>query len=142
MTLKSEIKMGTAHELGCRIEDTLEATKKLVHQYAGAATALQQAAKAIEALTSHIDKDVDAQTYDLETAAHIKKYIGRAAQIAQNLAIQSDNLRQLNSGKTEGLDLAIQLTKKLYEEERRKPEPVALVSIKEQRLAETNGSNS
>jgi hypothetical protein len=163
---KSELKIGVAHELGCRLDDNLEATQKETTRFEGANQALQQVSKAIEGLLPHVDKDIEEGKFGLEAAADIKRYILRAAQVATNLSKVAENNRLIYSGRIQAMEMSVKIVKKFQEDEATKvanfkkavsegaiveevsgltpamggPRPVTGIrpgmSIKEQRLAE------
>jgi hypothetical protein len=159
---KAQVKVGTAHEIGCRLDDALEAATKDLYRLEGAAQAFRQAAQSVEGLAKHVDREMDEGKFDLETAKLIKKYVERAHQMMTNLTMQADNNRMAQTGKVSGAEAAVQLVKKFRDDEERKaealrvalaaraaeaeapvadegPRPVGLrpgASIKERRLAE------
>jgi len=115
--LKSQVKIGTAFEIGCRFDDVLESAKAEQFKYEGASGGLQQAAQSVEALTQHVDKDVDAELFDLTTAGHIKKYLIRAHQVVLNLSKQADNNRMISMGKVQALESSVKIVKKIHDDE-------------------------
>ena len=120
--LKSEAKIETAHTIGCRLDDALEALQKEQLKFEGASQGLAQAAQAIEALTQHVDKDIDEEQFDLQVGGHIKKYLIRASQVAINLSKQADNNRLLTLGKTLAMETSVKIVKKVHDEEVTKAE--------------------
>ncbi len=119
---KAEVKLGTAHELGCRLDDSKEAFQKEVSQWEGANAASLQITKGIEDLAKHVDKDIDQGLFDLETGVKIKKYITRAAAVASSVAAQASNNTLVARGKVQAMEVAVTVAKKLYDEERSKVE--------------------
>jgi len=117
---KAEVKVAVAHEIGCRLDDTREAARSEVAQWEGANASLVQAGRAIEELARHVDKDVDEGLYDLEVAKHVKKYLTRAAAVAQNLGTQAGAQRLMAQGKVQALESAVKVVQKFHEEETRK----------------------
>jgi hypothetical protein len=154
---KSEIKVVAAHEIGCRLDDALEASTKDLYRLEGAVTAFKQAAQAVEGLAKHIDKEMDEGKFDLEQAKIIKRYVERAHQMMTNLGIQSDANRVAQTGKVSGMQQAVQLAKQFRDAEESKAQTLRVayeklqsgedpgrrsmglhpgMTIKEQRLAE------
>jgi hypothetical protein len=114
---KSELKIGVAHELGCRLDDTLEAAQKDVLRFEGAIQAFLQASQAVEGLLSHVDKDIDEGKLDLQVAAEIKKYLVRASQVSAVLAKQAENNRLVHSGRVLAMEMSVKIVKKFQEDE-------------------------
>ena len=117
---KAQVKVGTAHEIGCRLDDSLEAATKDLYRLEGAAQAFRQAAQSVESLAKHVDAEMDAGKFDLEAAKLIKRYVERAHQMMTNLTMQADNNRMAQTGKVAGAEAAVQLVKKFRDEEERK----------------------
>lgn len=153
--LKSEIKIGTAQEIGVRIDDLLEETMREVDQAAGAHTAFIEAAKAVAKLHTHVDADLETETYALDVGARIKQYITRATVLLENLAQQTSNIHKTALGKKQAFEKTIQSIKTFQDHETTKlkatlatqqstsetseavkQELPRKLSIKEQRLAE------
>lgn len=149
---KAEVKKGTAHEIGCRLEDALEAAKDEMHRMEGANAGAVQVGQLIDALSAHVDQDLDEGKYDLTVATVVKQYVSRASAVAASIAKRSADQRLVAQGKIFGLQASVQVTKKLHDDEERKqkavqeapegsngrsrPVGVRPVSIKAQRLAE------
>lgn len=150
--LKSEMKQAITHDIGVRVEDAMEVAKRELAVLEGRQAAFADGAKAVEALLGHVDKDVEAGTYDLLVADHVKRYIQRGAQALINLAQQAANYRIAQTGVVRGFDTTVKLLKGIIEEEERKKQaaltaeadskaqrPVGEhpgLSVKERRLAE------
>lgn len=117
---KAEIKIFTAHELGCRLDDLLESNTKDMYRLEGGVVALRQAITSIEGLLAVVDKEMDAEKFDLEQAKEIKRYIQRAAQILTNLALNTDNNRIAYGGRMQALELAVGVAKKYQDDESKK----------------------
>lgn len=152
--LKSELKQLITHEIGLRVDDALESAKKDVSSLEGKQAAFLESAKAVEALTASVDKDVGEEKYGIETAEVVKRYIMRGFHALQNLSAQASQLRIAQSGKVQGFEHTVKLLSNIIEQEKAKlaalkaaelgppleprdrPAGVRPVSIKEQRLAE------
>lgn len=117
---KAEVKIFTAHELGCRLDDLLEANTKDMYRLEGGVVALKQATTSIEGLLAVVDKEMDAEKFSLEQAKEIKRYIQRAAQILTNLTLNTDNNRIAYGGRMQALELAVNVAKKYQDEESKK----------------------
>jgi hypothetical protein len=121
---KSEVKLGTVHELGCRLDDVREAAHKEVSRMEGAVAAFAKSAEVVAALAALVDKDISDGKFELETATLIKRYIERGTQALTNLHLNAKNLQLMAQGKVQGLDAGLQVAKKLKEEEERKRDVV------------------
>jgi hypothetical protein len=132
--LKSELKMLVTNEVGVRVDDALESAKREISTIEGRQAAFLEGAKAVEALASSVDRDVEDGQYGLEEAARIKRYITRAGLALSNLSQQASNFRTMQLGKIAGLDMAIQMLKGIMDSEKAKIEQV---QAKAQALAQS-----
>jgi len=119
---KAQMKMGTAHEIGCRLDDSRESYLKEVSHWEGANAASLQVARGIEDLAKHVDKDIDEGQYDLEMGARIKKYLTRAATVANSVAAQAGQQSLLARGKVQAMEASLVLVRKLHDEEQKRVE--------------------
>lgn len=153
---KGEIKAATVHELGCKFEDMLEASKQDESRNEGAKMALLVASKKVTELTLHVDKDLDEGAFGdvngpLAVAALIKKYLTRAAAVLESGATSAENHRLLAQGRSTAFLQMIDNMKKLHdieleksvqrkladiEGDRRVPGLHPGLPLKEKRLAE------
>lgn len=142
---KTDIKVGAAHEIGCRLDDVLDGATKDMYRLEGAASAFQQATKSIESLMKIVDKDLDGDKIELETIKIIKTYVQRAHNAMINLASQAETNKLTQSGKVQAMQKAIEITKKFKDEEINKAQNLrtAYVRMKEQLEArEKNSTDS
>jgi len=123
--LKSELKQLVTHEVGVRVEDALEAAKADVRLLEGRQSAFADGAKAAEGLLAVVDQDLTAELFDLPTATHIKKYVGRCVFALQNLAQQAANQRMAQTGKVQGFQHTVDLLKNMIEAEKAKAAAIA-----------------
>ena len=104
--------MQTAHELGARFDDALEAVSREVHRAEGGAQWLQKALGLIVGAQQRIPTDTDlALTKAVKDA--LTKLHGDISALGQTAM----NERMALIGKADGLRLAVSTTKKLYDEE-------------------------
>lgn len=115
---KAIVKMGTAHDIGCRLDDTREAYLKEVSHWEGANAGALQIARGVEDLGKHVDRDVDEGKYDFATATLIKKYLTRAATVAQAVAAQASQQNLMARGKVQAMEASITLVQKIHAEEK------------------------
>jgi septum formation inhibitor MinC len=126
--LKAEIKMATAHHIGAKLDDQLDAANSEVQRYDGAKEALKQAVKTLEGLMLHVDKDIDEGKYEelagslgpLKIAELVKLYIQRSMSSVQNLAIGAETSSLVARGKAQALQLAVKTTKDIFDTEAKK----------------------
>ena len=152
---KGEIKAATVHELGCKFEDMLEASKQDESRNDGAKTALFAASKKVLELQVHVDKDLDDGAFGdvdgpLAVAALIKKYLTRAAAVLESGAVSAENHRLISQGRMMAFGQMIENMKKIRDMELAKSEQRKLAepserhttgvhpgpALKEQRLTE------
>lgn len=164
--LKAELKMLVTHEVGVRVDDSLEVAKKDLAMLEGRQVSLGDAAKTIETLLEHVDKDLEEEKLPEEAAQHVKRYIVRGVNALQNLAQQATNNRIAQTGRVQALEQTVTMLKNMVDAERSKAEAIKLaestesagttpvpvngharetgvrpaMSIKEQRLAEEGAS--
>ena len=122
---KGEIRAATVHELGCKFEDMLEASKQDESRNEGAKGALHLAAKKVSELQAHVDKDLDEGVFanldgPLAVAALVKKYITRACSILESGAVTAENHRLMAQGRSTAFHQMIDNMKKLHDLETEK----------------------
>jgi hypothetical protein len=118
--LKSEIKQLVTHEVGVRVEDALEASKKELSVLEGRQTAFADGAKALEALLVAVDKDIEEAKYDAAVGAHVKRYVLRSVHALNNLSANAANLRIAQTGKVQAFGHTISLLQNMIEAEKSK----------------------
>lgn len=148
--LKHELKMTYAADLARRVEGDWNRCLDTANEYKGGQHTSDLLSNDIQKLQAHVDKDVDEGKYDLETAAHIKRYLSRAMQCCEQKKIQLRYAEQHKRGEAKGLEQTVGLLQKEYNAEKAKLEnlqaaieeapgdedPRKPKSIKQQRLAE------
>lgn len=118
---KSELKKLTIHDIGCRVDDMLEACNKEREQLIGGKSAAEQVAKLIDSLNSHADKDLESGAIpDLETLSLVKKYIGRAFFAAKGLADNLANREVMSAGKQDLASKVIDMLSNMQDQESQK----------------------
>lgn len=124
---KAELKKAVAHEIGCRLDDLLEAGHVEVHGYDGARKAFRQGAKSVGELLALVDKELDEGKFNelegpLKVAEVVKKYVQRAVNLLDNLQMNAEANHLKAQGKVEALTTAITVPKKLWDDESKKIE--------------------
>lgn len=117
---KSEVKIGTAHELGCRLDDALESLTKDLYRLEGSVNALRHAVQSADVIYKMIDRDMDDGKIDLKEASRTKKYIERYVNVLNASASQTENNREVQTGKMQAMQLAVQIAKKFKDDEESK----------------------
>jgi len=125
--MKHEIKSLVYHEIGMTLDDNLESAEREKHEYNGAKSALIMAKKSVEGLTANVDKDLKEALLDGEQAALVKKWLIRAVNVVQNLALQAEVQSHMAQGKIVALTAAVKHAKSLYDAEKVRME--ALVAL-------------
>jgi hypothetical protein len=154
--LAQEVQFAVTSKVGGRVEDALEAAKAELSSLEGRQAAFLDGAKAVDALSASVDKDVEEGKYDLEVSAHIKRYLGRGSNALQNLAAHAVNARIQQQGRIQGLNHTFELLKGMADAAKAQAQAIRAaeaapppenpreriegvrppMSIKEQRLAE------
>lgn len=115
--LKSEVKIGAVHEIGCRLDDNLESITKDLYRAEGTASVWSQVLSTVESLNRNVDKEIDDGKIDLETATNVRRYLSQLLNIASASTKQAEQNKAATSGKVQALQMAIQITKKYKDEE-------------------------
>lgn len=115
--LKSEVKIGAVHEIGCRLDDNLESITKDLYRAEGTASVWSQVLSTVESLNRNVDKEIDDGKIDLGTATNIRRYLSQLLNIASASTKQAEQNKAATSGKVQALQMAIQITKKYKDEE-------------------------
>lgn len=117
---KAVVRSAAIFELGEKFEDKLEAKVANINIAKGAAAALSEAQKSIEAIVGHVDKEVDDGKIDLEQAKLIKQWILRCQYTAISLQKSAENKVWIAEGQAQALREIIDQTKKFYDVEQSK----------------------
>lgn len=115
--LKVEAKIGAVNELGCRLDDSLEAATKDLYRAEGASAALKQIVVSIENILKSVDKDLEGSDFDLQQVSAIKKYVDKVRQVAVTQSNNAESNRAAQTGKVQGFQQAVQVAKKFKDEE-------------------------
>lgn len=81
---KSQVIANALFNAGVRIDDILEGAKRDHHRFEGGQVALLQVLKQVQALTSHVDKDVEEGKLNTEQATLVKVWIERAVAVIES----------------------------------------------------------
>lgn len=113
---KSEVRIGVANEIGCAMDDALEAARGQVKYCEGGNVLLLLAQRKVQALAQLVDDDLDGKgeglIKDLETAKLVKKYITRAVTIIGSDAAGAANAKLVATGHVQAYEMAIKGLKK------------------------------
>jgi hypothetical protein len=119
---KHEIKSLVYHEIGMKLDDSLELAEREKHEYNGAKSVLAAARKSVEGLTANVDKELLEAQIDGDQAALIKKWLIRAVNVVQNLGLQAEVQSHIAQGKIVALTAAVKQAKSLYDAEKARME--------------------
>lgn len=146
--LKSEVKIGTAQEIGIRMDDLLDQARQEIHNTSGALAALNEAIRAVAKLLDIADGDLATETLHTEAVKPVKLYINRAIAILENLSRHTGNMQMTANGRVQAFEKAVQAVKTYQETERERLHHVIAnieksaeatrpaTTVKEQRLTE------
>lgn len=118
--LKSEVKIGAVHEIGCRLDDSLDGMIKDLYRTEGASSVWTQILAMIETMNRNVDKEIDDGKIDLETASNIRRYLNQLINTLTTSNKQAEQNKAAMTGKVQALQLAIQITKTYKDEEMNK----------------------
>lgn len=143
-----ETRHQVTHEIGIKVEDSLETARREIAILEGRTAGLKDAVKVLEAVPSRLSKDVEEGKLDLELAAKVGEYVTLASKTLQQLVTNSVTQRGIAAGKVQGLEQTVKLLSNLLGKERERiereekresgeeiPRPSRFTSIKEQRRA-------
>lgn len=115
--LKSEVKIGAVHEIGCRLDDNLETVTKDMHKSDGIVSALSQAVGIVDALNREADKEINEGNMDLEVGSKVRSYLSRASSTLNAQLKAAEQNKNVIAGKVQAFQHAVQVTKKYKDEE-------------------------
>lgn len=122
---KAELKRETANEIGNALEDVLEQGRLAQARKSGEADAWGAAAKSLEGLLGLVSRDVDEGKLDLEEAKLAKTWLLRAVNGAKGAAAEHLAAFHVAKGKVEALEVAVGVTKRIFDREATKAEALA-----------------
>lgn len=114
---KAEIKRGTAHEIGTKLDDALDAATRNLHRLEGTHEGLKLGVTRIEALLAEVDQEVENKTLDLPKAKIAKTHIAKAMATIAEMATAAKREHVVAQGRVQGLELSVKLTKIIYDSE-------------------------
>jgi hypothetical protein len=115
--LKSEVKIGAVHEIGCRLDDNLEEITKDLYRSEGAASVWSQVLSMLETANRNVDTEINEGKIDLEAGTNIRRYLKPLMSTAVISNKQADQNKAAIGGKVQALQMAIQITKKYKDDE-------------------------
>lgn len=119
---KYEVRIGVAIEIGCALDDALEAAQAEVKFFEGGGSALVQAERQVQALNEHVDKDLDGEgdglITSLEISKAVKRYVARAVAIIQTATHAAEQRRLMAQGKVLAYKAAVGSVKKRVDQEK------------------------
>jgi len=124
---KSQMKNLIANNLGASIEDRLEGSMRTAHELAGASSALKQAARKVPTdLAAKADDDESFRDgmEATEVRGLVKKYLGRVGEYLSHLSDVEQQKAITQSGRSDGLREAMEIVKKVRDQETKKIQAV------------------
>jgi len=127
---KTRLRMLMAQEMGKELEAKLDAAEKMVLKQEGARDGLKEAAKGIGTLMAVVDREYEEQakiggfTMDelrgepLRMMKAVKVWLQRSIGCVDNLATTAEVTMIATGGKVKGLQDAVSVAKKTFDEER------------------------
>jgi len=128
---KAELRRETAGEIGNALEDVLEQGRVSQARKAGEADAWATAAKSLEGLLGLVSKEVDEGKLDLEEAKLAKTWLLRAVNGAKEAAAAKLGEAHAARGKVEALEVAVTVTKRVFDRETAKARAAAEVAAQD-----------
>lgn len=137
----NEIRADLVHELGCKLDDMLEAAKFDGMRDEGAKMALQLSVKKIDELSLLVDKELDSDGFanleePLQIAKAIKKYLIKAHEILELGAAQAEQHRLVSQGRIQAYELMVGNMKRIHDMERGKAALRKAATISEETSSE------
>lgn len=121
---KSELRSCAIHEVGCKLDDVLEAAKLDVARFDGAGEALTLAAGRLSVVYQEIDQEtVPDGSLSLEEASMAKRYVTRCVDFLTKASEDAARGKFRAEGKVLGLEQSVVVAKSLYELEKSKADP-------------------
>lgn len=117
---KSNIKIDTAHEIGCRLDDSLETMQKELLRIEGSTLGLRASLSIVAEKIIQLDKDVDEGKLTQDESVIYKKCLEDLHRNIKNQVISVENSRFVQFGRISSLELAVAITKSFCEEEAKK----------------------
>lgn len=117
---KAEVKMGTAHQIGCDLDDMLHAAEEEVAASKGGQTAIVQVQKGIGSIMAQVKKEMDDGKYPIEVANELSKLITRVQTSVGSIGTLMKTREIQALGKVDAYKKAVEVTKKVYDTEARK----------------------
>lgn len=114
---KSDIKIGAAHELGCRLDDSLETMEKDLYRFEGVIAAYRQAFQTSADLLVILDKDLSSEKLTQEEYQTVKRYADKLHNILKSQSEKAESNKHVQHGKIQAMQAAVLITKRFKEEE-------------------------
>ncbi len=117
---KAQVKIGTAAAIGSGLDDMLEGAERTEYRAEGGFLALRNAEKAVSALHVNLKADFEEGKVDEPTMQVVRRWIARAEAVVENLKLVERNNRLAAAGSVSTLKKAIEIPKKICDEEEMK----------------------
>jgi hypothetical protein len=126
--MKAEVKAATAHSIGVRMDDRLEAAQAEMHRFEGASGGVKQAGESIQELMAQFQKEVNDGKLSqfgeqqLKVAEQVTQWLRRAIGSCMALGDMAASNRLKCMGKVEALQQSVKDVMAIHSEEMAKAE--------------------
>ena len=117
---KAELKMAAAHEIGVRLDDSLEVAQKDVIRCEGSVLAARQIADKLQSKSARVQDAIEKGSLALEEGKRMMVLLGEAVTVAQEHAASSEQARIMAHGRVAAFGSAIGHVLKYRQEEEAK----------------------
>jgi hypothetical protein len=104
-----------AHDIGCDLDDALEAVRKEALRHEGGKEALLHALKGVQSLLARAEQDQAQGEFDADVAGWVGRYIDRAAESLKNVQLNTEARALVVQGQVQGLESAVKIVKSHYD---------------------------
>lgn len=135
--LKSEAKIHAVNEVGCRLDDLLEQSRKQLFKDEGALEAYKSMSEMVDNFLRVLDKELAEKQVDLTVHKTIKDYYARIRQSVKNSTNAAEIKLQSQAGKIQAFEQSVMTAKRYKDEEVRNYQTLkqTLVSIATEEIA-------
>jgi hypothetical protein len=137
---KSELKIGAAHEIGCRLDDFLEEAVRDLHRLEGSISMIKRVSVVVEELFKSIDVEAGQERLRVDEAILLKKHFSRLKGVIDTMSSQAEGNRMAQTGKVAAVTSAVEITKKYKDVEEAKLRPVYEVAGAQEKTVEEEKS--
>jgi hypothetical protein len=115
--IKSESKIQAINEVGCRLDDVLENSRKETYRLEGAVESYKSIIFNLDNLFKTLSGEVDKENIDPPSKRIINSYIDRVRSVVQHNLRAMEEKQKVHAGKLQGFEQAVTIAKKVKDEE-------------------------